>query len=194
MQWKDVTIREYLEINDIVNSQLYDTLQKDIKILSILYKKPERYFEDMDLTQFKKLVLEISFLNNLSFKEGLPARIKVAGKRFRINLKVTDLSAGQYIDLLNYSKEKDKIMDNMHNILSIFIKPCNIFGKLKKETPDHALFLYNNLTMDVAYPCCVFFCSLWANLTPVMVSYLTSEMTQMNEQIKKHLQATGDGS
>jgi hypothetical protein len=49
----------------------------------------------------------------------------IAGKKYKLVRNLDNLTAGQFIDLMNYTKDPSLIMDNLHLALTVFLIPCN---------------------------------------------------------------------
>ena len=129
--WSDVTLRQFQQLAE-VPSLGFDFLDGELKKLEILTGVSDEYFYKIHLTQSKKLIKNIDFINHKP--EGLkkPSQVKIAGRRFTINYIPQELIAGEYIDLMELTKTEEGINKDLHKILSIYLKPVNMFGgKLK---------------------------------------------------------------
>jgi len=99
-------------------------------------------------------------------------------------------------DLAN---DPEKIEKNLHIILAQVVQPIKRKGfkwvNYEIDRMKIAEDFYNGLSMEVAYPICVFFCHLSKHLIPIIEDYSTKtlkrtmkELTQMEKDLK-----SGDG-
>jgi hypothetical protein len=190
--WSEITIGKYQDLISLEKSD--DVIQQEIQILSALTGEPESMFEDMSVEDLKGLISKTAFLSDLPNSKKIPRSIKVAGKKFTINLMISDLSGGQYIDLMTLTKDGGKVIEKMHEILAIFIHPMErrffmwmpvpYSGDKHRDTAD---FLKKNLTMDVAYPIAIFFCLLYENLMAGIQDYFLKKADKEISKAKRIL-------
>lgn len=135
MTWKDISIKQYYEILDLMSTDDMLVIQEGlIKIL---------YGVDMGDIPFNKLN---DYLNGLLFlKEPYKAapvlkEYTIKGEIFTVVNDMSKITTAQFIDFQEFLKRSD-----YKNILGcLFVKKGEIYGQ-----NNYNDFLYDNLTMDI---------------------------------------------
>lgn len=175
--WGQITINQYLALKDCYEPG-QDAIEQQIRILSILTGKPDHEIEALPIDRFKAMVTQVAFIEKLPEMKVLPKTVTINGVRHLVNLKVTDLTGGQYIDLMTLTRDKDKVTENMASILAVFVTPMQKKWWRWKKAPydglkhrEVAANIGKHLTMDIAYPVAVFFCKLLQNSMDAIKEY-----------------------
>lgn len=143
--WESVTISEYIQIKDIIKSDIEsDTLLKIGSIMSILTNSTLDEVMNWKLDIYNQVVKYIGFVNT----EVTPSKIKkvyeIGGKLFIIK-DIKEFNTRQYIDLVTIIQHNHKnIFDNIHKILSTLLIPAkesnNFFGKKYVECESYGKY------------------------------------------------------
>ena len=191
--WKEITLQKFSDLDLILKDEDLDASAKDLKILTLLIGKSEGEILALPFKTKHLLLKKMSFLYDLgSIQPKVHKYFSLKGKRFRFILNTTELSGGQYIDLMTFLKDPDALNQNIHNVLAVIASPMK-FGILKtkyngKKHEALARFFYENMSVAIAYPALVFFCKLSEHLTLPMADYLRRETTTQMNQIQTQLQ------
>lgn len=171
--WNKLTIKTFIEINAITENRL-DGFDADYHLVKALTGLSEDQINSMPIPEFKDKLKKSSFLIEKDFKKAVD-RFTIDGVEYRINWRVEQKTAGQYIDLTHYCKRP---FDNMHYIMAVL----TFFDKYdSKEVEKRAELFYNKLTMDIVYPICLFFLKV---LNDSMVAIQDSLIKDTNKKIK----------
>lgn len=111
MNWSDVTLKQYYEIQDIL------TLEDDYTILNLidcLYKVDS---QSLPIHQLKGF--DISFLKTPIPEVKLQKTYTLNGTVYHSNCDITRVSVAQFIDYQNYCKAKPRL----EQLLSVFFFP-----------------------------------------------------------------------
>ncbi len=194
--WKEISLKTYCLLDGIIKDNDLNTIDKDIEILSLLSEKPRSEILALPFNVRHGYLRKIEFLNNLNSIKPLQSaksfRFFIKGKRFEIKLNATELTGGQYIDLMTFLKDPEATNQNIHNILAVIVLPLK-FGlfKSKYDGEAHAIraaFFYENMSVSIAYPILVFFCNLSEHLTQAIQDYLKTETVKKMDMIKVGMQ------
>jgi hypothetical protein len=222
MTWKNITIKKHIEICN-AGRNIVDLEEKELTLLSIIHDKPVEYFENIPIYKLKKLISELTFLNSKEITKGVPTSLRVNGKRYLVNLDMSDKNGAQFIDFTNYTKDETTINNNFHNIISILLSPTDWLGRdkfklmLKKaKTKDEIIVvsdritaqrslianeLLEHLTMDKVFQISHFFFLLSERLLKSTMDYsmklVNKEMKivskNLTRMVKKDLRNIGGG-
>jgi len=194
--WKKISLKTYVELDRIIKDNTLNTSEKDIEVLALLFGKARSDILGLPFNIRHELLQKIQFLNNLDSIKPLRLskgfRFLIKGRRFEITLNATELTGGQYIDLMTFLKDTEATNQNIHNILAVLAAPLKLgFIKTKYDGKDHekrAAFFYENMPVSIAYPILVFFCNLSEHLTVAMQAYLKTETSKKMELIRLRMQ------
>ena len=194
--WDDVTIRQFIELSKLTND---DSVEYNISVIALMSGKTKDEIESLPIEELTPLIKKVQFINHLPIKHLLPTHLKVNGKRYLVNLNVSELTGSGYIDLKTLTKDENKIVDNLHLILTCFVKPAKKtwYGKWKpikvdaNEQMQIADDFLNHFSVGIAYPLAVFFCELYPNLILGIQQYLLKksqrELKQLESSLKQHI-------
>jgi hypothetical protein len=190
-QWSDVTTEMYQLIHPIVISDEYET---DLdKIIDIALAISEVSVNQLPVTELKRL----SFLLTAeTIPNKLPKAFTFKGKIYKTELRIEKIKGGQYIDLTTYTKDSDKIIDNLHYLIAIMTSNVNWFGFKKKYNADEMIKraeLFKKLPITITYPLCVFFCQVLINSTISIQDYSIQKAEQLMKEVRTSLNSL-DGS
>ena len=132
----------------------------------------------------------------------------INGKNYAIVNHVNDLEAGQYMSFTTYLKgfadNPNVHIEQMPDILASVIFPVDKNNKVMAIEPSYfrnlAEDIRNTMSINDAFPICVFFCLLSANLRQTTLAFLNNKLENMTElsrnailEVAKDLEKDGDG-
>jgi hypothetical protein len=188
----EVTIGTFIKIAKLEASEDPEQiLDRNIKILSLLTGEGEDVFLELTASQLAELVGKITFLNELPEPKAIN-QIKVNGKLYQANLLISELTAGQYIDLSEFIKNP---INNLHKIMATLYLPAHkkwhgklvvekYNGKTQKERADE---FYRYMPVSVAYPAALFFYQVSKDLTTNIETYFINKAVAEMKQAAKLL-------
>ncbi len=108
MTWEDITIGQFDRIHTILNAP-DQPLDKYIRVLSVLDKKPEEEILNMPMEKFNEELKRLGFLaEKIEPRYPSGAVYTVNGKKYELTPHARKMSAGQYIDYVNTLREDSK--------------------------------------------------------------------------------------
>lgn len=200
-KWADVRLKQYMDIVELSAIDM-DELDKSVKILSILSGVKEDVILNLPLTTVKAHIRKIQFIYTKPAGNKLRHHIKLGSKRFVINYKLSDLTGGEYIDMVGFTKEPTKVTSYLPSILAIYFKPVNIFGLKKKSCYDKgnqtvesriesAKLISDHLTMDEVVSLSGFFLRSYEALTKVTLEVLQKQNEKIRTNLLKKMKKEG---
>lgn len=155
-------------------------ITQSVNAICILTGMQESQVNALPLSQVKLLLFKMDGIINPSFPKKVKNKIKIAGKWYKANLLINELSAGQYIDISEFAKD---VEGNLHKLVATVYLPCkrNWYGKLVaqpyngKDHEDRAMLFKANMPISVAYPCALFFCNLSNELIAATQNYFLTK-------------------
>jgi hypothetical protein len=165
--WSEVTIKTFCEYYTLSTSKIKDTIDYNVRVLSIFSGLPIEKIEMMTGKQLLCEIKKLAFLSELPTQK-IPYVFKCGKNTYKSILVVTDMKAGQLMtfnDILKNTKQEDYIYQ-MPILLSamcqkrqygIFIDDGKISINRWVWKNDSADEFRNHMTMEQAYPLYVFF-------------------------------------
>ena len=105
MTWRDITIKKYLQIQDIVNSEMEDS-EKELAIANIIYGYD---ITELTIPEYKKHLADLSFVNKAPENEKLAKTYVINDVKYKSSADIESIQANQFIDFQNYAKKEDMI-------------------------------------------------------------------------------------
>lgn len=191
--WHEVTIKQYLGINDLIIDQSIDMIDKQVRVIAELTGRSIDEIEQLDLSEFKSMCSQTSFLYEKP-SDRLTGSFIIDGVKYIFYPTKPIRKAKDFIDLSHLTKDKDHILDNIHKIMAVFCKP-----ETEQDFNERAEIFLQKLTIDKAYPIAVFFWTVFQKLSPIIQNSLIQtnqkRMTEMIEMLEEELTTNiGHGS
>ena len=173
-------------------------MDKSIRLLSEISGKTQEQIEEMPIIEMKAQLKELYEIEHLNENTKVNMNIKVKGERFRVVWELTKLTAAQYIEVAEWTKEPEKIIYNIHKILASLVVRRTWYGKTKKwDATEHkyiADLFYNNMKIEQAYPIMLFFCKYSEALHDSMRTYLAEQAVKLTREAQEMIIGeSGDG-
>ena len=187
----NLTLKDFIELQKVTESGIEGKKQK----LSIVYKIELEFFDKMTSEQIISLYSEFEQLESQPIKTTYKKRVKVGGRWFFVDYRLSQISSSQFIDISHFSKTNP--IENIHKIVASCIRPISWrYGKPSKydgsEHDEISELLLNSIKVKDAYPIMLFFCNLSAKLSDNILTYFLSTKEEMENKLK-HFIANGDG-
>jgi hypothetical protein len=187
--WDKLTCSQFIGLYDIDNNDRLNIVEKQQLMLGVIEgKNPEEY----DTIKYKDLLEKCS--KKLAFFSELPESkpvdyLEVNGNRYKFCFEVSEITAGQYIDISTFS---GNIME-LNKIAACFFLPMKgkrymEYGSVPHDKVAEDLLDANFLEL---YGCMVFFCQLLKGLINDMETF--SNLTQEQRERLTHLWQNGVG-
>lgn len=186
--WDKINVFQYQQMLPVL--KIKDTIDQDVKLISILYSITENEVDNLSVNDYLKYKNSLSFLS----KEitGKPVKyIKVGKKRYRCIYDIRNMPSGRYIETKVFSKD---FGNNLHKISASMVIPQkrNFFGIWvddKWDASKHEEYSNDLLGANFAqvYHSIVFFYHVYRNWMEVSKDYLISKMMEagMNQSEAK---------
>lgn len=105
MEWKDISIKKYFEIQSVVESEMEDS-EKMIQIANIIF---ECDITELPLPEYQKKINALKFVSTEPPKENLAKKYTINDVKYKTSADITSVQANQFIDFQNYAKKQDLV-------------------------------------------------------------------------------------
>ena len=172
--WKEITVREYIIIKNILESEFFEEDQKVEKLILALTDLSESDLNSLKVAEYAKIVSALTFIKNTPNTKVINTTLTIKDRKFEVDTKLGEVVTGQYLMLQNIMKSDSSFDDRLKQVLGIFIRPKGVkWGDYDFE--ENSEFLYNNLSIEIGYSLAVFFSSIASKLLKATQRYLTKE-------------------
>jgi hypothetical protein len=188
-KYSDLTIKQFLNCK-LISEMQTDPIDRNVRLLAEVSGKSVDEIESLPLTELKAKLKYLANIEDLGEVGKVRMKFKVKGKSFKVIWKTQELTSGQYIDVSHFTKEPEKIIYNIHNILAAISVPMK-YGLIQQKYDgakhkDIADLLYNHMTIAQAYPIMLFFCRYYEELDSNILTYLVEEGKKALKEVEAH--------
>lgn len=184
MDYKDLTIKQYQAINQIVKSDL-DELDKEVAIAALITGKTEDEILNLPIPEVKKIFSQTRLRETeMSLK---PKKYVFINGTLYVGLTDLDkLTTGNYVDLKNFGS-KD-FVSNLHNLLAILYKPLfsgEIDGKKHSKIASDMLDAKLGQVAGLVF----FYSNVLESLNPTIqmsLAIAAQDIQEVMEEMKKN--------
>jgi hypothetical protein len=195
--WKEITISDYFQMQDILENKNMNALEKQLKILMLISDITEDDLDQMTIID-SDLYLDVLKFMKEEVKGNVKDEYIIKGKKYKLVKDLKTLSAGQFIDLEHFVKENE---DNLKlpEIISTLLLPVQTTKKMliwKEERIEKYMetdrevtinHIIENMNIEDAMGIMVFFYLLSIVSTWTIQSYLALELNERKKSVLKTL-------
>ncbi len=177
--WEGVTVKQFQALQRIL-AEKGDEYATNVAIISIMSGTPMDEIETYSLKTYAKCMQTLSFLTEQLVGEVQKA-VEFGGIKYDVITDVYKLNGGQYITLMHLMKDPDKVIDQLHEIMAVFLVPKKKTWYGWKKQPYNADKLFfssrrrHTRPMTIVQPLSAFFLS----------SYLMSAKHILESSVRK---------
>jgi len=204
MNWKDVTVWQWQQIQNIALKQGEGDTFLDIavKTLAILKNQTEGKIDSLSLKELKDELTKIEWVNTTQPKPKPQNYIKVGSKRYKCIFDVRNMSYARYIETKFFAED---VTNNLHKIAASMVVPMKLTWRgwkvAKYDSTKHEEYANDLLSapFESVYGSLVFFCQVLRDSIRIIVDSSRNELIQKGlseleiEVITKDLWSDLDG-
>ena len=186
--WNDVTLRHLIEIENIrndksIDGEPYAEITRSLLMLSLFTGVSYEEYESMPISSLKKEISSIEFLKELPNTKVVKS-FKCGGYKWVVKFDINELTAQQFVEHYELTKDSDKVISNANKLLSIYCEPRK-FGFKKKIEIKQREEILKDAPINAVYPLTVFFCNLLTILYEDLKDYLNSADKMMAKKLRE---------
>tara|TARA_R110000868_G_scaffold214141_5_gene464266 strand:+ start:1161 stop:1772 length:612 start_codon:yes stop_codon:yes gene_type:complete len=186
--WDDVTLKHLIDIENIrndksIDAEPYADLTRNLLMLSLFTGIPYGFYEEMPMNELKEDIKAIEFLKVLP-SDKPRKKFKCGGYSWKVNFDTNELSATDFIEHYELTKDSTKVIENSNRIMALYCQPYKYGFKKKLDNKEKAEIL-KDIPITVIYPLVVFFCNLYPLLLEGIKDYLSSADKILTNKLKE---------
>lgn len=188
MKWNDVTVSQFLELQELI--KIEDETDRLLAIIELFFGDA---VSELPLAEFNKKIKELDFLKTEVPKNHIVNTATVNGRKYKVDALVGHISTAQYVDFTNYMKEDPE--KNITKCLSVFFIPE---GHKYNDSYDMLQVIddMGSLPIDIAMSESFFFSRQYKKFIKIFQSYSIKKIkkTDLPKEVKKNLIKVVDNS
>lgn len=166
MNWKDVTVWQWQQLQAIAKKKEDTELDKAVKTLAILTNRTESQIDSLSISELNKELKQIDWISKQEAKPKPVDFIKVNGKRYRCIYDVRQIPFARYIESKFFSED---VVLNLHKIMASMVRPMKLTWRgwkvAKFDASKHEDYAQDLLSapFESVYGSVVFFCQVFSD-------------------------------
>ena len=156
--WNEVTIRQAVLISDIDIDTEMNEIEKMAMTVSVLTGMDLKEVNTMPLMKVREIRSKMGFLGEQPSNKFIN-EFTIDGVKYFINPDITQITNEQFQAFEYFTKDKDMITHNLHNLMAIVCLPEGEKYTMT-NAPVRANLFYDKMTFDVVAPVSYFFFQL----------------------------------
>ena len=109
MTWKDINMKTFKKINEIIKDDTLTDVEKEISLISIIFNLDEDDLYDMDLQTLKTYSTQIAFIEEFNPDYGKCPKIERIGDvEVSVDYNLSHFTVAQYIDFMANIQTKER--------------------------------------------------------------------------------------
>jgi hypothetical protein len=189
--WEGVTIEQFQALQKIL-AEKGDEYATNVAIISIMSGVPVDEIETYSLKTYAKCMRTLSFLSEQLLGQ-VQKVVEFRGLRYGVITDVYNLNGGQYITLMHLMKDPDKVIDQLHEIMAVFLVPKKkTWWGWKKQPYDsekhkEVAEAMLQAPMTIVQPLSAFFLSSYLMSAKHILEYSVRKAEKLKKQAERRL-------
>ncbi len=195
MNWKDVTVWQWQQLQAIAKKKEDTELDKAVKTLAILTNRTESQIDSLSIAELNRELKQIDWISKQEAKPKPVDFIKVNGKRYRCIYDVRQIPFARYIESKFFSED---VVLNLHKIMASMVRPMKLTWRgwkvAKFDASKHEDYAQDLLgaPFEAVYGSVVFFCQVFSDsiksskdfmIADLMKNGMTQEEAEMTMEV-----------
>jgi hypothetical protein len=166
MNWKDVTVWQWQQLQAITKKKDDTELDKAVKTLAILTNRTESQIDSLSISELNKELKAIDWISKTDANPKPVDFIKVNGKKYRCIYDVRHIPFARYIESKFFSED---VVLNLHKIAASMVRPMKLTWRgwkvAKYDASKHEDYAQDLLSapFEAIYGSVVFFCQVFSD-------------------------------
>lgn len=118
--WNEVSISLWQDIQEILKDEYTDPIDKNVKLVGLLYDIPDEEAYDTELNEFSEMLDGIAWLGKEPIIPQPSPAYMINGVKYNVCLNQQKIKTAQYIDFKSFNTDVPK---NIHLILACLLIP-----------------------------------------------------------------------
>ena len=158
MTYKDVSILQFQRLHSAILHHKENIYEIGMEILDIFEGVPATESRNWKVKEFDKRLAKYAFLNTELPSDKWVKSFELGGINYTVHQTPDKWNVGQFVSMSNLTKDKDKVIDNLHIIVAVMCTDDDA------HVIDRSRHFQENLSVEVAYPIALFFCAVMLKL------------------------------
>lgn len=183
--WNEITLGQELRLEEIYSDNDIADEDKALEAIAVLSNESVQVIESMSFNDFYLLVNQLEFLKHKP-KFRLVNRISVNKNSYTVLNDISQITTGQYFDLLSLQKVYSETQDRevLYRMIAIFLRPDSSKEYLDNYSIEDILPDIEQIPYAAVEGLITFFFTCQKKFITVIVNYLMKQMKMTKTQRK----------
>lgn len=182
--WKKLTVRQYQLLSNLNHLEGWEYMRSVVAIVENNGFDAVDNYTPIELrTRYEVIAKQ---LNEEPFKP-FKAWVKVNGKRYFVTRFFDEITTAQYVELSEWTKDKEKSIDNLHLCVASLLQECKFGWYPKKYNgklhAKRAKDVQEKMLAVEALGLSAFFLGSWLRLLDDLPTYLEGQLKEMSKEM-----------
>ena len=198
--WKKLTVRQYQLLSNLTHLEGWEYMRSVVAIVENNGFDAVDNYTPIELrNRYEAIAKQLNTEPYKPFKNF----VKVNGKRYYVTRFFDEITTAQYVELGEWTKDKEKSIDNLHLCVASLLRECH-FGLFAKKYDGklhakRAKDVQKKMLAVEALGLSAFFLGSWLRLLEDLPTYLDKHLKELTKEMEdltsaRDLQNATDGS
>lgn len=184
LSWNDITILDFIHIEEILKSDELEELEKKIELLKILTHNND--IDNLPIYEFNKYVPLLNLLGVKIPHNKMKKQYEFLGKKWNTCDKIEKITTGQYIDYMNLCEKPVTVLE-MSKVIGFLLVPEGGKYNTGYDMDELCAAIEREMPITEAYGFVDFFVEAQAILSRRLRDYLIQQILKMKAPMKARL-------
>lgn len=181
ISWDDVTLLDYIHIQEIIKTDALTDLEKQIELVKILAHDSK--LDELPVSEFSKYMPLLNLLTTKIPHKSMKKSYEFLGKKFNVSNKIQKITTGQYIDYTNLCQNQIGV-NEISKVIGYLLIPENGKYNVGYDMDELCAAIEREMSISEAYGFVDFFVNAQMTLFHHLRVYLTKEAAKTTASMK----------
>lgn len=182
--WSKLTVKQWQLLQDLPQSDQWEYMRS---VVAIVENNGFDAVDNLTPIELRKRYEEIATQLNEEPYKPFKNTVKLGGKRYYLTRFFDTITTGQFVELSEWSKDKENLPKNLHLCVASLLVESNWWGYPKKydgkKHGERAKLVQNEMLAVTALGLSAFFLGSWLMLLENLPTYLDEQLKEMQKEM-----------
>lgn len=185
ISWDDVTLLDYIHIQEILKTDALTDLEKQIELVKILAHDSK--LDELPVSEFSKYMPLLNLLTTKIPHKSMKKSYEFLGKKFNVSNKIQKITTGQYIDYTNLCQNQIGV-NEISKVIGYLLIPENGKYNVGYDMDELCAAIEREMSISEAYGFVDFFVDAQMTLFHHLRVYLTKEAAKTTASMETKIE------
>lgn len=185
ISWDDVTLLDYIHINEILQTKELTDIEKEIELIKILTHNNN--IDELSIDEFKKYTYVLNLLTTKIPHKAMKKEYEFLGQKWIVSDKIQKITTGQYIDYTNLCQNQIGV-NEVSKVIGYLLIPKNGKYNVGYDMDELCAAIEREIPITEAYGFADFFVEAQMKLFHHLRVYLTKEAAKTTASMETKIE------